>query len=374
MSRKSYAVAALILAASIAAPAAVATGAQARSAQEEAAAQEEAVAQDPVPLTATELILQETAAGQPREDLGLKHRVDFFPSLDGKALTLVIFEVHKQEILDAAGGAGADDPWAGAAAEAAAIGVATGPSVKVFGNVSRDGAMGPELVHGFDVACPVSGAEDDDFTPTHSIGFGLEPGTYTLTWGILDEASGMATSAIEQIEVPDFLGGELMLTSVLATTGVSSEAEQMRANAVYSGIKIGNLLFEDDLDRVFARDANVELVYAVMGAQMASVEQPEPADPNAPPPPAPMPKPALEIQYRILMAETGQSVVRFPPMPLDRTTVGQPIPLGRIQNLAAGGSYDISISVTDTVTGNVVEATVPFSIAAEAAPDEGEQQ
>jgi hypothetical protein len=64
-------------------------------------------------------------------------------------------------------------------------------------------------------------------------------------------------------------------------------------------------------------------------------------------------------------------------MTLNHTTIGQPIPLGRINGLEPGGEYQIEITVKDQIAGAELQEIVPFSIAEEATeetPEEGEQQ
>lgn len=309
------------------------------------AAQEGAQAPAPQPQMSDDAssLLDEAIDGTHREDLELKQRPNFFPSLEGGTFSMIAFETSTDGLQFTAGEATAEGSTPPATAE-----------LEAFAAVIRDGEEIGRFGGPFTIE---EGSGSDGFSSTHSFGVTIDPGSYELVWGVRDLNAGVATTRRETLEVPAFGADELKLTTVLVSSGVDQTQEPMMAGAVYPGVRVASLLVQDDIDRTFEVDEQVELIYIVMGAQ---------ADPEAG-------TQKLECSYRILDME-GTSMVRFPPQELNRITVGQPIPFARIENVEPGGEYQFEILVKDLVAGTETERMVPFRMAGEPEAEEAEQQ
>jgi len=113
------------------------------------------------------------------------------------------------------------------------------------------------------------------------------------------------------------------------------------------------------IDPVFGRDEVVEVVL------LASGWRSDPAQPG---------KPNFEVEYRIIArAEDGtrQAIARLPVQSVDFSVLGQQIPLGQVDRIEPGGSYQIEIRVKDLVSGEQTVAVVPLQIRAAAEQPEG---
>lgn len=291
-------------------------------------------------------VLDEAIAGTHAEDLELKVQPAFFPSLEGGTVSMMAFETSTDGLEFAAGEAGSEaevDPQGEAGPEAGPA--AATAELEVFAAVLQDGEEMGRFGGPFAVE---EGTDTDGFCPTHSFGTMLDPGSYELVWGVRDVNSGVAGTRRDTVEVPNYGAGGLQITSVLVSTGVTQTQEPMVPGAVFPGVRVANLLVHDDIDRVFERNQQVELIYIVMGAQQDAVAGTH----------------QIENNYRILDSE-GNSLARFPPQELERITVGQPIPLGRIENLEPGGEYQFEIVVEDLVGGAEASTMVPFRLEGE---------
>lgn len=293
--------------------------------------------------------------GVAREDFPRKARIDFFPAPDGNTFTLLVFEVGKETLTFA------EAPQAPAPSGIQPEGAApaapqpTGPvaDLEAYGAVTTQSPEGElQVIHQFlsPFQLPVDSG-DEEFSGTHSVGMTIAAGSYSLTWGVYDKGSGQAHVTTEIVEIPDFRSGELVMTSVFVSTASQPQSEPYEPGRVYPGVRMGNIVFMDDIDRTVARDAMMEVIYVVMGTQQ---------DPTTL-------KPSLEVTYRILDAESDESVARFPPQTMDTFSVGQPLPLAQIQSLEAGKSYELEIQVKDNLSGQQLMQRIPFSLP----PEEG---
>ena len=288
-----------------------------------------------VPAVAPEvrIWMQMVQGGTMRSDFALQQRVQTFVAPDG-TFTAFSFELGKEGLSFAETATGAQ------------------AQLKVFGALLQGEPGNEETVSQFDIPFTVGQEDGDDAeTATRSFGVTLTPGTYRMAWGVLDESSEMAATSDEVIDIPDYTAPGLKLTSaLLAVPPHRQQAEAMSTRAVYKGVRLGNILLADDVDRVFDRKDTVELVFIAMGWS------PDPAVPG---------RPKLEIQYRILEGEEGEeSLARLPTQTLGIHAVGQQIPLGQVSKLRAGGTYRIEIRVKDLVAGAEMVHYVPFKIAA----------
>jgi len=296
-------------------------------------------------------VLQTSVA---HEDFARKARIDFFPAPDGNTFMMLVFEVDQEGFAFAP----APPPVQAAPAEGEAAAVAplavTGDvaSLKAYGAVTTQSPEGQlEIVHQFmsPFTIPADGG-DGGFSDTHSVGMTVVPGTYSLTWGVIEESTSLASVTTEVIEIPSYTTGELKMTSVFMSAASEPQSEPYQPSNVYAGVRMGNIVFFDDVDRVVPRDAMVEVIYVMMGTQQ---------DPTTL-------KPKIEVTYRILLddpeAEEEQSVARFPTQTLETFSVGQPLPLSQIQNLEAGKSYILEIQAKDMVSEQQLMKRISFSL------------
>ena len=289
--------------------------------------------------------------GVAHEDFVLKSRVDFFPAPDGNTFMMLVFEVDQQGFTFA--------PAPPAQAAAAEEGAAEPPDVagdvanlKAYGAVTTQGPEGQlEIAHQFmsPFTIPSDGG-DGTFSDTYSMGMTVIPGTYSLTWGVIEVDTSLANVTTEVVEVPSYTTGELKMTSVFVSAASEPQSDPYLADTVYTGVRMGNIVFFDDIDRVVPRDSMIEIIYVIMGTQQ---------DPTTL-------RPKLEVNYRILLvdpeAEEEQSVARFPPQTLETFSVGQPLPLSQIRNLEAGKSYILEIQAKDLVSEQQLLKRIPFSL------------
>jgi hypothetical protein len=289
--------------------------------------------------------------GVAHEDFARKSKINFFPAPDGNTYMMLVFEVE-QDGLTFAPAPPPAAPAEGEMAAAPAEPAGDVASLKAYGAVTTQGPEGQlEIAHQFmsPFTLPAGGG-DGTSSDTYSIGMTLVPGTYTLTWGVIEQNTNLANVTTEVLEIPDYTTGELKMTSVFVSAASEPQSDSFAADTVYPGVRMGSITFLDDIDRTVPRDAMIEVIYAVMGTQQ---------DPTTL-------KPSLEVNYRILLddpeAEEEQSVARFPPQTLETFSVGQPIPLAQIQNLEAGKSYILEIQVKDMVTEQQLMKRIPFNL------------
>lgn len=287
-----------------------------------------------------EQLIEQGVNGTFQDELTLSFRPYYFPSFQGGTLAMIGFEVGKAGLMY-----GVDPvapPVTGAQVMTQPVEVA---KLELFGAL-RQGAGDAQLIGSTFTVGRSSGGET---IGVHSFGAVLQPGTYDLVWGVRDAFGGKAASRKDSLEVPDFTAAGLTTSTVVMATGNPAPATgQFQPNTVYPGVRVLTASFPDDLDRVFPRATpQVMLIYIVVGAQ-------------------PSPTTAafdLELEYRILSAE-GESVWRAPVQPLDRPTVGQPIPIAEIESLVPDTEYRFEIVVRDRVGGTESTTEVPFRIAA----------
>jgi len=322
------------------------------SAPQIAVAGQQGQAEDMSGTPEAQILREVLQTGAAHEDFARKSRTNFFPAPDGNTFMMLVFEVDQGGLTFAA----APPPAQAVPAEgeAAAPPVAAGDvaSLKAYGAVTTQGPEGQlEIVHQFmsPFTIPADGG-DGSFTDTHSVGMTVVPGTYSLTWGVIEAGTNLANVTTEVIEVPSYTTGEMKMTSVFVSSASEPQSDPYRPNTVYDGVRMGNIVFFDDLDRLVPRDAMIEVIYVIMGTQQ---------DPTTM-------RPKIEINYRILLddpeAEEEQSVARFPTQTLETFSVGQPLPLSQIQNLEAGKSYILEIQAKDTVSEQQLIKRISFSL------------
>jgi hypothetical protein len=284
--------------------------------------------------TAMQELMEE---GITHQDLGLYYNESFIPAPGGNTFSIVTFEVDKQG-LTFIGSQGVEAP----------------ASMRAFGFiVDESGEAGPQVVHQINSEFAVRPNEGtSESSRTRSFGITLPPGVYRLAWGVMDEGSQRLTTLSEPLEVPSFGTGELMLTSVfMFKPPMQRQTDPVEVGKLYDGVRIGSISLDVDIDNVFERDATLELLYFIMGVRAdATTQQPE-----------------IEIDYRILEANTGTSIARLPTQTLNHAAIGQQIPLAQVEQIQPGGDYTLEIEIKDLVSGGELRHEVPFRVAREEA-------
>jgi len=232
--------------------------------------------------------------------------------------------------------------------------------LKLFGAVLEGEPGYEDTIHRFIVPYRLDeSAGDENESPTLSLSVSLYPGEYRLAWGILDETNGKAVTRDEHFEVPDFAVTELTLTRpLLAQPPHVTDATAIDPRTVYEGMRLGRMVVRDDLDRTFGRDDIVDVILLASGWS---------SDPAAPG------KPRLEVGYRLLADLEGtRSLAAIPPQVLDFNVLGQQIPLAQVNRLQPGNDYRIEVTVRDLVSGIKRVVHAPFRV--KPADEEGEPQ
>lgn len=272
-------------------------------------------------------------------DMQLLSRAFMFPSMQGGGtLSMMGFRLASSELTFAAEAA----PEGAEEAEAAAPAPETA-AVEIFGSIRQDDAEVRRI--GTTARLPKAAATGM-MTATFSLGETLPAGDYEVVWGVREVASGKAAMRRDELSVPNFLTSGLSTSSVLMVEGNPvSSPDQFQPNTVFYGVKIFTAAFLDGLTHEFARDANVMLAFLVSGAQFDSATQGQ----------------NIELSYSIKTSD-GENVWRAAPQTQNRTTVGQPLPLGDIEELEAGNDYVLEIKVKDLMNDAETTSEVPFRI------------
>ena len=273
--------------------------------------------------------------GITRQDLGLYFNHSFIPAPGGNTFAIVAFEVDKQG-LTFIGSQGVEAP----------------ADMRAFGFiVDETPEEGPQVVHQINSEFAVTPYEGTaDSSRTRSFGLTLQPGVYRLAWGVMDAGSQRITTVSEPLEVPSFATGEMMLTSIfMYKPPMQRQTDAIEIGKLYDGARIGSVSLDIDVDNQFERNDTFELLYFVLGVG---------ADPSTQ-------QPEIEIDYRILEANTGTSIERLPTQTLNHAAIGQPIPLANVEQIEAGGSYILEIVVRDLVSGGELTHEIPFIVSAE---------
>jgi len=273
--------------------------------------------------------------GVKRQDLGLYFDHAFIPAPEGNTFAIVAFEVDKMG-LTFVGSQGVEAP----------------ADMRAFGFiVDESPEEGPQVLHQINSEFAVTPYEGTaDSSRTRSFGITLPPGTYRLAWGVMDEGSQRITTMSEPLEVPSFATGEMKLTTVfMYKPPMRREVDAIEVGKLYDGARIGSVSLDMDIDNEFERDDTLELLYFILGVN------PDPSTQQ----------PNIEIDYRILEANSGTSIARLPTQSLNIVAIGQPIPLSSVEQIEAGGSYTLEIVVRDLVSGGELTHEIPFVVAAE---------
>lgn len=284
-----------------------------------------------------EELLQQALAGTMQEDFSLAFRAYSFPSFSGGTLVMFGFEPGREGIMfgvdpDAAGGEGQMPVEPQEVAK-----------LELFGAILQGESETKRVGTEFTVASTAGAAGT---VGVHSFGDTLPAGTYDVVWGVRDTVSGAAATRRDTVEVPDFTTAGLTTSSVVVVAGAPMAAQgTFQPNTVYDGLRVLTASFPADLDQELDRTSSPVLTFIVVGAQ----------------PDATTSQFNLELTYRILTAE-GESIMRVPPQPLSRVTVGQEIPLAQVEGLEPGNDYVFEIGVKDVMSGTEATTEVPFTV------------
>jgi len=232
--------------------------------------------------------------------------------------------------------------------------------LKLFGAVLEGEPGYEDTIHRFIVPYRLDeSAGDENESPTLSLSVSLYPGEYRLAWGILDETNGKAVTRDEHFEVPDFAVTELTLTRPL----LAQPPHVTDATAIDPRTVYEGMR----LGRMVVRDdldrtfGRDDIVDVIL---LASGWSSDPAAPG---------KPRLEVGYRLLADLEGtRSLAAIPPQVLDFNVLGQQIPLAQVNRLQPGNDYRIEVTVRDLVSGIKRVVHAPFRV--KPADEEGEPQ
>lgn len=274
-------------------------------------------------------LLQKAMGGDLQENFSLAFRAYSFPSFSGGTLVMFGFEPGRDGV-----SFGVDPNAADQMTEVARL--------ELFGALLQNGSETKRLGTEFTVA---STSGDTSTIGVHSFGDTLQPGSYELVWGVRDTVSGAATTRRDLVDVPDYVNAGLTTSSIIVVTGNPMAAQGMfQPNTVYPGLRVLTASFPADLDQELPRAASPVLTFIVVGAQPDAMQQFN-----------------LQLTYRIL-TEDGESIMRVPPQPLNRVTVGQEIPLAQVEGLEAGTNYVFEIGVKDLASGSESTTKVLFTV------------
>jgi GWxTD domain-containing protein len=187
---------------------------------------------------------------------------------------------------------------------------------------------------------------DDQKTTTHSFGMTLEPGDYRLAWGVMDNASENIATTSYEFTAPNYAAAELAIPSVIVANGLDQQTDAIDINTIYEGSRVGNLALKTDLDSIFGRNDSLLVLYFIQGLQLDPTTQ----------------QPTFDVDHRILLAGTEDSIARLPTQTLNFGAIQQEIPLAQVQQLEAGQDYEIEIHITDQLGGNELTLKVPFTV------------
>lgn len=286
--------------------------------------------------------LEAALAGDMAADLDLLGRGFLFPSMQGGGTLMMMgFRMGESGLMFGADTAAMAEDQAEAAAGTMPPETA---GVEIFGSIQQDGVEVRRI--GTTAKIPKA-TGDAEHTATFSFGDTLPAGSYEIVWGVRDVVSGKSAMRRDTLEVPDFMAGGLRTSSVLLVEGNPMQAPGIfQPNSVYHGVRILTASFMDNLTHEFSKSTeNIMLVFLVSGARFDAAAQ----------------APSLELEYRILDAD-GEQIWRAPPQSLDRTSVGQQIPLGQITVLEPGNDYVFEITARDLIASSDTVTTVSFRI------------
>ncbi len=259
-----------------------------------------------------------------RSELTVDAELSFFPAPEN-TYTVVAFKVGRERVTFGEDG---DGP----------------ASLKVFGLLYEGGDSGEEerlrqIRIDFEADLEEGSA---DSTGTHSMAMILVPGDYRLVWGIMDNASELMTTMNHEFEVPDFGGGELILSSiVLSRPPAEVTDDDPDLDSVYPGMRLFKVGLDIDVDHSFSLDGEVEVLYMVAGAGVdPETEQVE-----------------LMIDTVIMTAD-GTPIARLPTEVATNTIISNLVPLDQIPGLAPGGAYRIEVTVKDLISGQQTAGVV----------------
>ena len=270
--------------------------------------------------------------GVTQQDLTLKQGMGFIPAAAGNTFAMFNFELGKSGLTFETAGT-------------------PGPaSLLAFGVLFKKdpiAANGEQFLREVKInfaVDPSNGTAEE--TTTHSFGMTLEPGDYRLAWGVMDNASERIATTSYEFTVPNYAAGELNVPSVIIASGLEEQADAIDINTVYDRTRVGNLALATDLDGVFGRNDSLLLLYFIQGLGVDPATQ----------------QPSFEVDHRILLAGTDESIARLPTQTLNFGAIQQEIPLAQVQQVEAGTDYEIEIRISDQVNGNEITQRVPFSV------------
>jgi GWxTD domain-containing protein len=178
----------------------------------------------------------------------------------------------------------------------------------------------------------------DSNSPSFDMPFQLEPGSYTLSLGVLDEVSGRHGSRVDEVSVPNFDRNGPSLSSIVLFS--NSEKTEEMGGVPGSAFQFAGFKFEPRRTRAFARGESLGLFFYVYGV---SGEQ------------------APTVSYGFF--QNGREIGHTEPRPLlaagDRALASDEIPLSGF----APGVYTLAVEVTHPSLNEPLEERLRFLVA-----------
>lgn len=184
--------------------------------------------------------------------------------------------------------------------------------------------------------------EEEDGHLTWELPLQLQPGLYTLYMGVMDENNTVTGTKVFDLDVPDFTGTELTLSSILMFSDAEQTGEVMGAPG--KAFMFGGYHFEPKRDNVYTQSDNLEGIfyaynYGVQGDK-----------PNL----------TLDVSF----TKDGEPRGRVPQTPLMQQTPDMSLHIFgyglNIRNFEDPGDYVLTLKVTDHVNGTTVTKEIPF--------------
>lgn len=271
----------------------------------------------PAPPTPGEILLDKVLAdtsAAPPSDIKVTTRLDYYKTKDTDTLTTLTVE---------AGGAGTDPVVAARILD----------------------ADNGTVVH-LDKADSFSGTGDADtsaagdlFQAAHNI----PPGKYSLVTAVEDPATGKTGMQREEVEVPDFGGDGLAMSSLT----LARKVEPAGDSASGKRFTLGGFRIYPAPDTTFRSNQDLVLYFQVYNAA---------TDPNSG-------KPKLKVTYKFAKVETNRKIPLHPIVQdVDRAVQIYAITIAPVWPT---GDYQVEVVVEDEVSKTSVSAIAPFKVVKE---------
>jgi GWxTD domain-containing protein len=212
----------------------------------------------------------------------------------------------------------------------------------VFGSVVNSDGI---TVHQFEESAEI--AKDEAGRQVWEMPLQVQPGTYKLYLGVMDEAGTTTGTRIVDLEVPDLSTTELQLSSILMFAEGNQVGEAMGSPG--RAFLLGGYHFTPKREMVYTTKDQLSGVFYAYNYGVAGD------------------KPNLTVHLSFSKEGEGRGATKEEPFMLqtpDMALTIFDIPLS-IPNFKEPGNYKVTVKVTDHVTKKVVTQDIPFQIQAQ---------